>query len=151
VAETIEEWLHWDRQQQAPMELGRNPGDIAVLYRTNAQSVDFEDTLAACEIPYQVVGSKGFWGRREIRQLLAYLRLAVDPSDREAFALALGAPSRFLGGAFIQAAGTVASDHGFSLVEACAHVTGYSGRSLNRGQADAASDFTTLIQSLGSM
>lgn len=130
---------------------GRALGAYAVLYRTNAQSADIEDVLARLEIPYQVVGSKGFWARSEIRQLLAYLELAENPDDKTAFATALTAPSRYLGKAFIDAAAVLARDNGWSVTEACGHVVSYGGRALNRGQADEAANFITLIRSLAPM
>lgn len=127
------------------------PGSISVLYRTNAQSADLEDELARLEIPYQVVGSKGFWARKEITQLLSYLQLATNPHDHDAFAQAVTAPARYLGRAFVDAARELAQDRNWPIVEACAHVTGYSGRTLTRGQADNAADFTSLIGSLSKM
>lgn len=123
-------------------------GDCAVLYRTNAQSADFEDVFAATGIPYQVIGSKGFWSRREIRQLLAYVALSADPNDSEALRLAIAAPSRFLGAAFIGAVEVTAKDKGISLVEAVGAVRGYGGRALHRGQADAASEFVGLMSTM---
>ena len=53
--------------------------DFAVLYRTNAYSRAFEDALIAGGIPYQITGGTGFYNRREVKDLLAYLQLSVDP------------------------------------------------------------------------
>ena len=144
------DWIVDEIEATYPIDF-QKLGEAAILYRTNAQSVDFEDALAERDIPYQVVGSKGFWARSEIRQLLAYIELAEDHDDREAFATALVAPSRFLGKAFIEAASQMADDRDWTITEACGHVTTYSGRALNGGQGQAASDFTTLIRSLRSL
>lgn len=60
---------------------GYRHGDIAVMYRTNAQSRAFEDKLVQFRIPYQVVGTTRFWERKEIKDVLAYLRLVHNPYD----------------------------------------------------------------------
>jgi superfamily I DNA/RNA helicase len=113
--------------------------------------VDLEDELAKRQIPYQVVGSKGFWARSEVLQLLAYLQLGEDPDDREAFARALMAPSRYLGRAFVDAAAKLADEKGWPVTEACGHVISYSSRRMHPGQLDAAADFTSLVHSLASL
>ena len=87
--------------------------DFAVLYRTNAYSRAFEDALIAGGIPYQITGGTGFYNRREVKDLLAYLQLSVDPhcpAGDEAAKRVLnigskkwGKPTRFLGRAFIEA------------------------------------------------
>lgn len=124
---------------------GHECGDLAILYRTNAQSVDFEDQLAAAQVPYQVVGSSGFWGRREVVDMLAYLRLVLDPEDVDSFTRALKAPSRYLGAAFITACIKLAGHKNMSLVDAAGTVTSTNGRILNRGQLDEASMFSNLV------
>ncbi len=72
-------------------------GDMAVLYRTNAQSRAFEDAFRRAAIPYRVVGAVSFYARREVRDLLAYLRLVTNPADGEAFLRAVQVPRRGLG------------------------------------------------------
>jgi len=71
--------------------------DVAILYRTNAQSRTLEDSCRRHSIPYRLVGSVRFYDRREIRDLLSYLRLVANPSDDEAFRRAIGAPRRGVG------------------------------------------------------
>lgn len=68
--------------------------DIAILYRLNAQSRAFEDAFMAHNIPYFVAGSKGFYDRREIKELLNYLKLASNPSDTESFENTINVPDR---------------------------------------------------------
>lgn len=60
---------------------GRKLSDMAVLYRTNAQSRVLEEAFITRGIPYKVVGSLGFYQRKEIKDVLAYLRVIVNPAD----------------------------------------------------------------------
>ncbi|HET9453657.1 MAG TPA: UvrD-helicase domain-containing protein, partial [Gemmatimonadaceae bacterium] len=71
--------------------------DVAVLYRTNSQSRALEEACRRHAVPYRLVGSVRFYDRREIRDLMAYLRLVANPSDDEAFRRAVGAPRRGIG------------------------------------------------------
>ncbi|HET7039510.1 MAG TPA: UvrD-helicase domain-containing protein [Gemmatimonadales bacterium] len=83
--------------------------DLAVLYRTNAQSRAFEDALRRAGVPYRVVGAVSFYERREVKDLVAYLRLIVNPADDEAFLRAVQVPRRGIGDSSLvqlQAAGT---------------------------------------------
>jgi DNA helicase-2/ATP-dependent DNA helicase PcrA len=72
-------------------------GEVAVLYRTNAQSRAFEDAFRRSAIPYRVVGAVSFYNRREVRDLLAYLRLVANPTDDGAFLRAVQVPRRGIG------------------------------------------------------
>jgi DNA helicase-2/ATP-dependent DNA helicase PcrA len=71
--------------------------DLAVLYRTNAQSRAFEEAFRKAGIPYRLVGAVSFYDRREVKDLLAYLRLAANAADDEAFLRAVAVPRRGLG------------------------------------------------------
>ena len=71
--------------------------DVAVFYRTNAQSRVLEDALRRGRIPYVIVGGVRFYERREIKDALAYLRLTINPADDVAFRRAIGAPARGIG------------------------------------------------------
>lgn len=75
--------------------------DMACIYRTNAQSQAIEDALIRAKIPYRILGGQGFWGRKEVRDMLAYLRVLDDPYDVEAYQRALFNPSRYLGKVFL--------------------------------------------------
>lgn len=75
--------------------------DCAVLYRTNAQSRAIEDSFRRRNIPYRLVGAVRFYDRREIRDLMAYLKLVANPADDEAFRRAVNVPKRGLGDATI--------------------------------------------------
>lgn len=71
--------------------------DFAILYRTNAQSRIFEEALRKRNIPYRVYGGLSFYQRKEIKDMLAYLRLSVNPSDDEAFKRVVNYPARGIG------------------------------------------------------
>ena len=70
---------------------------MAILYRTNAQSRALEEAMRRTGVPYRVVGAAGFYERREIKDLIAYLRLVVNPADDEAFLRAVQVPKRGIG------------------------------------------------------
>jgi DNA helicase-2/ATP-dependent DNA helicase PcrA len=72
-------------------------GGMGVLYRTNAQSRALEEALRRAGVPYRIVGAISFYDRREVKDLLAYLRLVANPSDDEAFLRAIAVPRRGIG------------------------------------------------------
>lgn len=74
-----------------------NYGDFAVLYRTNAQSRVIEDSLLKSNIPYKMVGGHKFYDRKEIRDVLAYLRLIANPDDNMSFERVVNVPKRGIG------------------------------------------------------
>ncbi|MDE5550161.1 MAG: UvrD-helicase domain-containing protein, partial [Bacteroidaceae bacterium] len=71
--------------------------DFAILYRTNAQRRVFEDTLRKEAMPYRIYGGLSFYQRKEIKDILAYFRLAVNPNDEEAFKRVINYPARGIG------------------------------------------------------
>ncbi|MEJ5285840.1 MAG: ATP-dependent DNA helicase UvrD/PcrA [Candidatus Kapaibacterium sp.] len=72
-------------------------GDIAIFYRTNAQSLEFENALRRENINYVVVGGLSFYKRKEVKDVLAYLRLLINPDDNEAFVRIINEPPRGIG------------------------------------------------------
>src|SRR5262249_8490585 len=72
-------------------------GQVAVFYRTNAQSRAFEEVFIRSGLPYRVVGGVRFYERREVRDLLAYLRLIADPEDEVSLRRVLNVPKRGIG------------------------------------------------------
>jgi DNA helicase-2/ATP-dependent DNA helicase PcrA len=79
------------------IEEGIAPGEIAFLYRTKYQSVSLEEALATRSVPYQVVDTIGFFERKEVKDLRAYMQLLLNPRDDEAFARIVNVPSRGIG------------------------------------------------------
>jgi DNA helicase-2/ATP-dependent DNA helicase PcrA len=88
----------------------RGYSDFAVLYRTNAQSRAFEDVLARRRIPYRLVGGIRLWERREVKDLVAYLRFCFNPQDALSFARIVSVPSRKIGSVTIEAINSFARD-----------------------------------------
>ncbi len=76
---------------------GRDYRDIAILYRTNAQSRTLEEKLVYQNVPYKLVGGTGFYGRKEIRDMVAYLKLLANSSDEVSFVRIINVPRRGIG------------------------------------------------------
>lgn len=106
------------REIEALMIDGLQPKDFAVLYRTNAQSRPLEEAMIKAKIPYVVIGSANFYDRKEIRDMLAYLRLSQDLSDDDSLKRIINTPNRFLGKSFVDSIDMFASRYGLSLHEA---------------------------------
>jgi DNA helicase II / ATP-dependent DNA helicase PcrA len=81
---------------------GYNPKQIAILYRTNAQSRAMEDQLIMSGLPYVIHGGVSFYERKEVKDIVSYLKMAVDPKDDNAFKRIYNVPSRYLGKAFYE-------------------------------------------------
>jgi DNA helicase-2/ATP-dependent DNA helicase PcrA len=92
--------------------------DVAILYRTNAQSRAIEETCRRHAVPYRLVGSVRFYDRREIRDLMSYLRLIANSDDDEAFRRAIGAPRRGIGDTTVEWLSERARMDGLSLYRA---------------------------------
>ncbi|HEY3745575.1 MAG TPA: UvrD-helicase domain-containing protein [Gemmatimonadaceae bacterium] len=95
----------------------RGLNEFAVLYRTNAQSRALEDALRRDAIPYRLVGSVRFYDRREIRDLMAYLKLIANPADEEAFRRAITVPKRGIGDTTVDSLAERAKQAGVPLFE----------------------------------
>lgn len=100
----------------------RKYGDMAVLYRTNAQSRAIEDQLVAQHIPYRLIGGHRFYDRKEIKDIIAYLRLLTNPNDSLSFNRVINEPKRGIGQASVEKLALFAQDNGWSLLEAAANV-----------------------------
>ena len=96
----------------------RREGRVAVLFRMNAQSRLFEEALLRLRIPYIVVGGVGFYERREVKDLLAYLRLVQNPRDPVAFRRVLNVPPRGIGAKTVEEIEARADREGVPLWEA---------------------------------
>jgi len=108
--------------------------DFAILYRTNAQSRLFEEQCIAWNIPYQIVGGVNFYQRREIKDLLAYMKIMVNQKDDIAFERIINVPKRGIGNASIEKLRQYGLQFGgFSLIETIpfAKAAGLSGKALS--------------------
>ncbi len=112
-------------------------GDVAVFYRTNAQSRVLEEQLMRADIPYKVVGGTRFYDRREIKDAIAYLRAVVNPIDEVSLKRVINEPKRGVGDTSIGKVDAYATAHGLSFVEGLrrAEDAGVGGKAL-RGIAE---------------
>ncbi|HEB82125.1 MAG TPA: ATP-dependent DNA helicase Rep [Gammaproteobacteria bacterium] len=101
--------------------------DYAILYRGNFQARVFETYLRSMRIPYVVSGGISFFERSEIKDIVAYLRLLVNPDDDAAFLRVINTPRRSIGAATLEKLGKYASKRGVSMLTACTEV-GLEGR-----------------------
>ena len=92
--------------------------DFAVLYRTNAQSRSLEDELRGEGIPYRIIGGTSFYQRKEIKDVLAYLKLMVNPSDRASLARVINYPKRGIGQKTQERVFNYADEHGLTAWQA---------------------------------
>ncbi len=102
-------------------------GDCAVLYRTNAQSRAMEEAMRRAAIPYRLVGAVRFYDRREIKDLVAWLRLIANPADDEAFRRALTAPKRGVGETTLELLAGEAASAGVPLLEMSRRIDSVEG------------------------
>ena len=96
--------------------------DIAILYRTNSQSRIFEEYLRRFNIAYRVYGGLSFYQRKEVKDLIAYLRMVVNPNDEEAFRRSINHPKRGIGGTSVTKITELARQQNITLFEALKHV-----------------------------
>ena len=109
-------------------------GDIAVFYRTNAQSRALEELLVRQGIPYRVVGGTRFYERREIKDALAYLQVISNPDDTVAARRVLNVPKRGIGAKAEEAIAAHAAHHGISFGAALRHLWLRAGRPAGEGE-----------------
>src|SRR5690606_34833644 len=132
---------HWIAEEvQALAREGMLRRDMAVLYRSNAQSRILEHALFSAGIPYRVYGGLRFFERQEIKHALAYLRLLANTEDDSAFLRVVNFPTRGIGARSVEALQDAARAHGCSLWQAATHLTGKSSQSVG--------NFIRLIEAL---
>lgn len=107
---------------------GRPYGHFAIFYRTNAQSRPFEEELLKYDVPYAVVGGVRFYDRAEVKDVLAYLRLVVNPLDAVALRRIVNVPARGIGKATLERADALAEARGLPLAEGLGLVAAEGGR-----------------------
>ncbi|MFB1050577.1 DNA helicase PcrA [Paraliobacillus sp. JSM ZJ581] len=134
VADKIEEYIKSE---------GYNYRDMAILYRTNAQSRSVEEIFVKANIPYQIVGGTKFYDRKEIKDILAYLRLISNPDDDISFARVVNEPKRGVGKTSLEKLQAYAAENDISLYTAVQEVdfAGVSGKA-----AKSLADFGAMIK-----
>ncbi|MCH8555481.1 MAG: UvrD-helicase domain-containing protein [Schleiferiaceae bacterium] len=132
----------------AHMNEQRPYSDFCILYRTNAQSRPFEDSLRRKNIPYQIYGGLSFYQRKEIKDLLAYVRLAVNPDDEEAFRRVINYPARGIGQTTIEKLTILANQEKRSFWGVCDAIAFLGGSvGLNRATQNKIADWVNKIKS----
>lgn len=94
-------------------------GDFAILYRGNHQARQLEIKLQTHQIPYQLSGGTSFFSRAEIKDIMAYLRLLINPDDDNAFLRVINTPRRKIGPSILEGLGSYATERSISLLTAC--------------------------------
>ncbi|GLU44661.1 ATP-dependent helicase [Allomuricauda sp. NBRC 101325] len=121
-------------------------GEFAVLYRTNSQSRAIEDALRKRDIPYRIYGGLSFYQRKEIKDVLAYLRLVINPKDEEALKRVINFPARGIGQTTIDKLVVAANHYGRSVYEVMDNLDRLN-LTINAGTKRKLSDFVTMIKS----
>ncbi|MDE0494769.1 MAG: DNA helicase PcrA [Acidimicrobiaceae bacterium] len=132
------------RHQDEQMRLD----EMAVFYRTNAQSRAVEEQLIKAEVPYRLVGGTRFYDRREVRDAMAYLKAVTNPGDEVSVKRALGVPKRGVGVTSVARIDAFAAENGLTFYEALRHCgqAGVTGRS-----AAGAGQFCALIDDVAAL
>lgn len=119
---------------------------IAILYRTNAQSRPLEEALRKRGLPYKIYGGLSFYQRKEIKDVIAYFRMSVNPNDEEAFKRIINYPARGIGQTTVGKILSVAMENGVSLWSVISNPADYR-LEVNSGTAAKLSAFKTMLES----
>jgi DNA helicase-2/ATP-dependent DNA helicase PcrA len=122
------------------------PKDFAILYRTNAQSRSFEESLRKMNIPYRIYGGLSFYQRKEIKDLLAYFRLTANHNDEEALKRVINYPKRGIGDTTVDALIVAASENQTGIWNVVELPEMYQVRA-NGGSLNKVKEFATMIKS----
>jgi DNA helicase-2/ATP-dependent DNA helicase PcrA len=149
VVETFDErdearWVVEDIEQRVQDGPTLSYDSFAILYRTNAQSRALEDAFRRAGVPYQIVGGVRFYERREIQDVLAYLRLISNPRDEVAFARVVNYPRRGVGATSKERLAVFARTEGIPLLEAAARAD--EAPEMHKGGARGLKRFAALVQ-----
>ena len=117
--------------------------DFAILYRTNAQSRALEESLRKKNIGYKIYGGLSFYQRKEIKDLLAYFRLAINPNDEEALKRIINYPRRGIGLTTLQTLSLLANNNNSSIWEVINNLDNYS--KINKGTQKKLKDFALTV------
>jgi DNA helicase-2/ATP-dependent DNA helicase PcrA len=121
-------------------------GSFAILYRTNAQSRAIEDALRKKDIPYRIYGGLSFYQRKEVKDVLSYLRLLINPKDEEALKRVINYPARGIGQTTIEKLIVIANQYNRSIFEVMQNLDKVEIQ-INKGAKSKLQDFVTMIQS----
>lgn len=127
---------------QDKMNSHANNKDFAILYRTNMQSRSMEEALRKLNIPYKIYGGLSFYQRKEVKDLLAYYRLVLNPNDEEALKRVINYPTRGIGKTTLEKLALVADQHKVSLWQVMEQVNQIGFKNMS-----AVEDFVTKIKS----
>lgn len=128
---------------------GRSYSDFVVLYRINAQSRVIEEALLNWRIPYKIVGGVRFYQRREVKDVIAYLRLAENPNETVSFKRVVNVPARGIGDITVAKLEEYAVSRGISLYEAAARAEEIAG--LQKRTREAIARFAEIVRHLNEM
>jgi len=137
-----------DTIQEQRLRNHYNNRDFAILYRTNAQSRAFEESLRRMAIPYTMFGGVSFYQRKEIKDFLGYLRIIVNPRDEEALKRIINYPTRGIGKTSIDRAVLEANNNSISLWEVLERGREFGYKA---GTLEAIDNFVLMIRSFASM
>ncbi|CAM0141700.1 unnamed protein product [Umbelopsis sp. WA50703] len=163
-------WLKFEHQEEEAAEIAQevlrvqkythgllHNDDFAILVRNNFQSRSFEQALSKLQIPYRMRGGTRFFDRAEIKDILAYLRLIINPKDDDAFVRAINVPKRGVGDATLAKIRKVANEKKWTMMQALEEITGQSNsgrnnqsiiRALNGQTLDNIKSFLRLLESI---
>ena len=127
------------------MQEQRKNADFAILYRTNAQSRAMEDALRKRDIPYRIYGGLSFYQRKEIKDILAYLRMLVNPKDEESLKRVINYPPRGIGQTTVDKLVVGSKQHNLPLFETIVRAKELQ-LPLNAGTLLKLNEFATLMQ-----
>ena len=120
-------------------------GSFAVLYRTNSQSRAIEDALRKRDIPYRIYGGLSFYQRKEIKDVLAYLRLIINPNDEEALVRIINFPARGIGETTMEKLTLAANHYKKSLFEVMYNINKLPDLHINSTTRQKLTDFVVMI------
>jgi DNA helicase-2/ATP-dependent DNA helicase PcrA len=127
----------------------KSPSDVAILYRTNAQSRVLEEHLRAARVPAKVVGAVSFFERKEVKDAIAYLRLLVNPAADSAFERIVNVPPRGIGDTTVDRLRAAARANGTGLLDAARTAAREGVSGLGTGPRKKLQSFVELIDGLG--
>ncbi|MBE6338062.1 MAG: ATP-dependent DNA helicase [Lentimicrobiaceae bacterium] len=124
-----------------------NNKDFAILYRTNSQSRSLEEALRKQDIPYKIYGGLSFYDRKEVKDLLAYFRVVINPHDEQALLRIINYPTRGIGKTTIERLMVVADERQKGIWDVISSETEPMPKDFNSGTVNKLHNFVTMIKS----